>query len=70
MVGALSIINHQKYFWSDNPCNDDQVQQLMTMPHQYKENMILLSTMYKIKKIIPTKNRRKFRIKCLMKNYK
>ncbi len=32
--------------------------------------MILLSTMYKIKKIVLEKNRRKFWIKCLMRNYK
>ncbi len=31
--------------------------------------MILPSTMYEIKKIVPKKNRRKFWIKCLMKNY-
>ncbi len=65
-----STVNHWKYFWSDNPCNDNQVQPLMTTLHQYKEIMILLSTMYEIKKIVPTKNRRYFWIKCLMKNYK
>jgi hypothetical protein len=64
-----STVNHRKYYWSDNPRDDDQVQSLMRMLHQYKENMILLSTMYKIKKIVPKKNRRKFAIKCLMKNY-
>jgi hypothetical protein len=64
-----STVNHWKYFWSDNPHNDDQVQPLMTMLHQYKENMFLLSTMYKIKKIVPTKNCRQFWIKCFMKNY-
>ncbi len=32
--------------------------------------MILLSTMYKIKKIVPKKNHRNFRFKCLIKNYK
>jgi hypothetical protein len=64
-----STVNHRKYFWSDNPHNDNQVQPLMTTLHQYKENMILLSTMYKIKKIVPKKNRRKFWIKCLMRNY-
>ncbi len=58
------------YFCLDNPHDDDQVQPLMTTLHQFKENMILLSTMYEIKKIVPTKNRRKFRIKCLKKNYK
>jgi hypothetical protein len=65
-----STVNHHKYYWSDNPCNDDQVQPLMTMSHQYEENMILLSTMYEIKKIVPKKNSRKFWIKCLMENYK
>jgi hypothetical protein len=64
-----STVNHWKYFWSDNPCNDDQAQPLMTTLHQYKENMIHLFTMYKIRKIVPKKNRRKFWIKCLMKNY-
>jgi hypothetical protein len=67
---AWSTVNHCKYFWSDNPCDDDQVQPLMTTLHQYEENLILLSTMYKIKKIISKKNHRKFWIKCLMKNYK
>jgi hypothetical protein len=40
-----STVNHRKYFWSDNPHDDDQVQPLMTTLHQYEENMILLSTM-------------------------
>jgi hypothetical protein len=65
-----STVNHRKYVWSDNLRYDDQVQPLMTTLHQYEENMILLSTMYKIKKIVPKKNRRKFWIKCFMKNYK
>jgi hypothetical protein len=64
-----SGVNHWKYFWSNNPRNDDQVQPLMTTSHQYKENMILLSTMYKIKKIVPKKSRRKFWMKCVMRNY-
>jgi hypothetical protein len=55
-----STVNHWKYFWLDNPHNDDQVQPLMTMLHQYEENMILLSTMYKIKKIVLKNNHRKF----------
>ncbi len=67
---SWSTVNHRKYFWSDNPRDDDHVQPLMTTLHQYEENMILLSTMYKIMKIVPKKNRRKFWIKCLMKNYK
>jgi hypothetical protein len=50
-----STVNHRKYFWSDNPCNDDQVQPLMTTSHQYKEDMILLSTLYEIKKIVQKK---------------
>jgi hypothetical protein len=65
-----STFNHRKYFWSDNPRDDDQVQPLMTTLHQYEENMILLSTMYEIKKIVLKKNHRKFWIKCIMKNYK
>jgi hypothetical protein len=65
-----STVIHWKYFWSENPRDDNQVQPLMTTLHQYKENMILLSTMYDIRKIVPTKNCRKFWIKCLMKNYK
>ncbi len=55
-----STVNYRKYFWLDNPRNDNQVQPLMTILHQYKENMILLSTMYEIEKIVPKKNRRKF----------
>ncbi len=43
---SWSTVNHRKYFWSDNPRNDNQVQPLMITLHQYKENMILLSTMY------------------------
>jgi hypothetical protein len=31
-----SIVNHCKYFWSDNPCKDDQVQPLMTTSHNTK----------------------------------
>jgi hypothetical protein len=65
-----STVNHWKYFWSDNPRKDNQVQPLMTTSYQYEENMILLSTRYKIKTIVLKKNRRKFWIKCLMRNYK
>ncbi len=57
---SWSTVNYWKYFWSDNPRNDDQVQPLMTASHQYKQNMILLSPMYKIKKIVPKKNSRNF----------
>ena len=49
---SWSTVNYCKYFWSDNPRNDDQVQSLITASHQYKENMILLSTMYKIEKTV------------------
>ncbi len=66
---SWSTVNPWKYFWSDNPCTDNQVQPLLTMLHQYKENIILLSIMYEIKKIVQKKNRGKFWIKCLMKNY-
>ncbi len=65
-----STANHWKYFWSDNPRDDNQVQPFMTTLHHYKENKFLLSTIYEIKKIVPKKNHRKFWIKCLMKNYK
>jgi hypothetical protein len=40
-----STVNHWQYFQSDNPHNEDQVQPLMTIMHQYKENIILLSLM-------------------------
>jgi hypothetical protein len=64
-----STVNHWKHSWSDGTHTNDQVQPLSTALHQYKENMILLSTMYKIKKIVLKKNRKKIRIRCLTKSY-
>jgi hypothetical protein len=40
-----STVYHWKYIWSNNPCDNNQVQPLMTTSHQYEENMILLSIM-------------------------
>ncbi len=46
-----STINRWKYFWLENPRNDNQVQPLMTTLHQYKENMIILSTCTRLRKL-------------------
>ncbi len=60
----------KRYFHLDNPCEDNMAQAPITTSHQYKENPILLMTLFEIKKIVLGKNMRKFWMRCSMKNYK
>ncbi len=53
----------------DNPRDDNITQAPITTSHQYEENMILLMTVFEIKKLILGKNMQKFRMRCSMKNY-
>ncbi len=61
--------NIERYFHSDNPCDDNIAQAPITTSHQYEENLLLLMTVCEIKKIILGKNMQKFRMRCFMKNY-
>ncbi len=58
-----------RYFHSDNPRDDNIAQAPITTSHQYEKNMILLMTVFEIKKIILGKNMQKFRMRCSMRNY-
>ncbi len=45
-------VNTKRYFRLENPWEETrQQEQLMTTLHQFKENLILLCTMYEIKKV-------------------
>jgi hypothetical protein len=46
----------ERYFCSDNPRDDNIAQAPITTSHQYKENLILLMTVFEIKKIVLGKN--------------
>jgi hypothetical protein len=50
------VPNIERYFHSDNPCDDNIAQAPITTSHQYKKNFILLMTMFEIKKIVLGKN--------------
>ena len=67
--GWNKVPNIERYFRSDNPRDDNIAQLPITTSHQYKENLILLMTMFEIKKIILGKNMQKFRMRCSMRNY-
>jgi hypothetical protein len=49
--GWNKVPNIERYFSSDNPCDDNIGQVPITTSHQYKENLILLLTVSEIKKI-------------------
>jgi hypothetical protein len=51
--------NIERYFCSDNPRDDNIAQLPITTSHQYKENLILLMTVFEIKKIVLGKNIKK-----------
>ncbi len=59
----------ERYFRLDNPHDDNIAQAPITTSHQYEENLILLMTLFEIKKIILGKNMQKFQMRCSMKNY-
>jgi hypothetical protein len=57
--GWNKVPNIERYFCSDNPCDDNIAQSPITTSHQYKGNLILLMTVFEIKKIILGKNMQK-----------
>jgi hypothetical protein len=59
----------ERYFRLDNPRDDNIAQSSITTSHQYKENLILLMTMFEITKIVLGKNMQKFPMRCFMRNY-
>jgi hypothetical protein len=63
--GWNKVPNMERYFHLDN-LHDNNI---ATTSHQYKENLILLMTVFEIKKIVLVKNMQKFRMRCSMKNY-
>jgi hypothetical protein len=63
------VPNIERYFRLDNPRDDNIAQAPITTSHQYEENLILLMTIFEIKKIILGKNMQKFQMRCSMKNY-
>jgi hypothetical protein len=67
--GWSKVPNIERYFYSDNPRDDNITLALITTSHQYKENLILLMTLCEIKKIVLGKNTQKFQMRCFMKNY-
>ncbi len=54
--GWNKVPNIERYFHSDNPHDDNIAQLPITTSHQYKENLILLMTVFEIKKIVLGKN--------------
>jgi hypothetical protein len=48
--GWNKVPNIERYFRSDNPRDDNIAQAPITTSHQYKENLILLMTVFEIKK--------------------
>jgi hypothetical protein len=67
--GWSKVPNIERYFRSDNPCDDNIALAPITTSHQYEENLILLMTVCEIKKIVLGKNMQKFWMRCFMKNY-
>ena len=49
--GWSKVPNIERYFCSDDPCDDNIAQAPITTSHQYEENLILLMTVFEIKKI-------------------
>jgi hypothetical protein len=67
--GWSKVPNIERYFRSGNPSDDNIAQAPITTSHQYEENLIILMTIFKIKKFVLGKNMQKFRMRCYMKNY-
>jgi hypothetical protein len=53
----------------DNLPDDNIAQASITTSHQYEENLIVLMTVFKIKKIVLGKNVQKFQMRCSMRSY-
>ncbi len=49
--GWSKVPNIERYFHSDNLRDDNIAQAPITTSHQYEENLILLMTVFEIKKI-------------------
>ncbi len=54
--GWNKVSNIERYFCSDNPRDDNIAQSPITTSHQYEENLILLITVFEIKKIVLGEN--------------
>jgi hypothetical protein len=67
--GWNKVPNIERYFHLDNPRDDNIAQTPINTSHQYEENLILLMTVFEIKKIILGKDMQKFQMRCSMKNY-
>ena len=65
--GWNKVPNIERYFCLDNPPDDNIAQAPITTLHKYKENLILLMTVFEIKKIILGKNMQKFQMRCSTK---
>jgi hypothetical protein len=67
--GWSKVPNIERYFCSDNPRDDNTAQAPITTSHQYEENLIILMTVFEIKKFVLGKNMQKIQMRCYMKNY-
>jgi hypothetical protein len=67
--GWNKVPNIERYFCLDNSCDDNIAQAPITTSHQYEEYLILLMTVFQIKKIILGKNMQQFWMRCSMRNY-
>jgi hypothetical protein len=67
--GWNKVPNIERYFHLENPPDDSIAQSPITTSHQYKKNLILLMTVFEIKKISLGKNMQKFQMRCSMRNY-
>jgi hypothetical protein len=67
--GWSKVPNIERYFNSDNPRAANIAQAPITTSCQYEENLIILMTIFEIKKFVLGKNMQKFWMRCYMKNY-
>ncbi len=67
--GWNKVPNIERNIRLDNPRDDNIAQAPITTSYQYEENLILLMTVFEIKKIVLGKNMQKFWMRCSMKNY-
>ncbi len=67
--GWCKVPNIERYFHSNNQCDDNITLAPITTSHQYEENRKLLMTVCEIRKIVLGKNMRQFQIRCFIKNY-
>ncbi len=64
-----NVSNIERNFRLDKTHDDNIAQLPITTSHQNKENLILLMTVFEIKKMVLGKNVQKFRMRCSMRNY-